>query len=302
MSVTLADKVVVITGAGQGLGRAYALAAAADGAHVVVNDVNGVAAEAVVAEIVGLGGEGSVSTASVTDHAAVGRDLDDVLSRLGRLDGVVNNAGLFGLGDPWELDPAACRAMVEVNVFGPINVGAHALRIMRARGAGSVVNVISGSAFGQAASSVYGATKGAVLSLTYGWAFELAGSGIRVNAVSPMASTSMTEVFQDHFGTGVGGDWPAERVAPLVSFLLSDASSGVHGQVLRLDRGSLSLLRRPRFVGAELQEEWTPAEIEGWARRVVLPDPEGLGLHTLHGVAGGTPGEHAASKMKPVRP
>jgi NAD(P)-dependent dehydrogenase (short-subunit alcohol dehydrogenase family) len=116
----------------------------------------------------------------------------------------------------------------------------------------------------------YGASKGGVASLTYSWAVDLAGSGIRVNAVSPNAQTRMAEAFERHLGkkaqrSGDGGQdrqnntgKPPEQNAPAVVYLLSDLSAKLHGQVVRMDGTELSLIRHPAVIGAGVEDpQWT---------------------------------------------
>jgi NAD(P)-dependent dehydrogenase (short-subunit alcohol dehydrogenase family) len=236
----LTGKAVVITGAGGGLGRAYALHAAASGARVVVNDVDGGLAEAVVAEIDGGGGEATVSTHSVATADQAWALIELCVGRFGAIDGLVNNAGVIDVGPAWEATPEVIRRLVEVNVLGVLYCGTAALERMRAQGSGVIVNVTSGAHLGMAQRSVYGATKGAVASVTYSWALEMAPHGVSVIALSPLADTRMS----------VGPNLQApERVAPIVSHLLSGRARGLSGQVVRFDGSHVSLMSRSRFAG-----------------------------------------------------
>lgn len=157
------------------------------------------------------------------------------------------------------------RRIIEVNLLGTAFCGVHAIRRMLDQGHGSIVNTVSGAMTGLPFMSAYGASKGGVAVLTYAWASDLAGSGVRVNAVSPMAHTRMTETDPPE---GFEGDWQAEQLAvqhltpeqnaPVVIFLLSDQSAGVHGQVVRIQGQALSLMRKPEIVRPILHREaWT---------------------------------------------
>jgi len=236
----LTGKAVVITGAGRGLGRGYALHAAASGARVIVNDVDGGLAGAVVAQINDGGGQATVSTHSVATANQAWDLIALCVERFGAIDGLVNNAGVIDVGPAWEATPEMMRQLVDVNVLGVLYCGTAALARMRAQGSGVIVNATSGAHLGMAQRSVYGATKGAVASVTYGWALEMAPHGVSVIGLSPLADTRMS----------VGPNLQApERVAPIVSYLLSGRARGLSGQVVRFDGSHVSLMTLPRFAG-----------------------------------------------------
>lgn len=257
----LAGKAVVITGAGRGLGEAYARLAVAEGARVVVNDIDGDAAARVAAAL------GAVSDDSdVTSWEGAARLIDTCLHTFGRIDGLVNNAGVFRLADPREQDPDEFRAVVEVNLLGTAYCGLHAIRAMLDQPeGGSLVNVTSGSAVGSPAMAAYGASKGGVSSLTYCWAADLAGTRVRVNAVSPNAHTRMAETFERYLGEQARGQnigkSPADN-APAVIYLLSDASAAISGQVVRVDGDELSLMTHPQILAPPVRmPTWTVSAV-----------------------------------------
>lgn len=247
----LAGKAIVITGAGRGIGAACAKGAAAQGAAVVVNDIDGGEADAVVAAILAAGGQAIACAADITDWDDAGRLIAACVAAFGRIDGLVNNAGLFHMGLLTDFAPEAARRLVEVNVLGAFHCAAHAVKPMIAQGSGSIVNVTSGAHLGNPAMGVYGASKGAVASMTYIWAMELADRGVRVNALSPLAQTRMMTDTAD-YARSHGGDpgrfmdvQPPEANAPVVGYLLSDRSIGVTGQIVRIDRDELALYAHP---------------------------------------------------------
>ena len=253
-SSTLDGRAVIVTGAGQGLGRAFARHAASVGAAVVVNDVDVDLAQDTAAAITAAGGVAAVSAHSVAD-AKEARDLVALCAtEFGRVDGLVNNAALNYSALPLDDDPERVRELVEVNVLGVIYTGLAAVRVMRP--GGSIVNISSGAALGQRALGTYAASKGAVASLTYSWALDLETIGIRVNAVCPLARTRMV-LASERSMRDCPPDRTPERIAPLVTFLLGDRSLGVTGQVIRCNGPQLHIMGQPYFKAPVLtRENW----------------------------------------------
>ncbi|UWP78610.1 SDR family oxidoreductase [Dactylosporangium fulvum] len=261
----LGGKAVVVTGAGRGLGAAYAELAAAEGAAVVVNDVDADLAEAVAGRIRAAGGRAETAVGTVATWDGAGEIVGRCVEAFGAIDGLVNNAGIFRLANPAEQDPDDFRATIEVNLLGSAYCGLHAIRAMLPRGTGSIVNVTSGSHAGSAAMGAYGASKGGVASLTYCWAADLAGTGVRVNSVSPNAHTRMAETFEAYLGTAAQGQnlhKTPEQNAPAVVYLLSDASAALHGQVVRVDGDELSMMAHPTVQGTGARNpQWTVSAV-----------------------------------------
>lgn len=242
--VDLRGRAVLVTGAGRGLGRAYALDAADAGASVMVNDRDRDVAEAVAAEIAAAGGRAEVSDHSVDDPAAVTAMVDAAVAAFGALDGMVINAGLYHEAMPWEEDPQTVARDIGVNVLGGLYCVAAAARAMVPRRRGAIVIASSAGALGSRRIMTYAASKGALTALTASAALDLAEHGVRVNAIAPVALTRMT-------GNAIGRNIVAagrstallaeldqrrpEAVAPLVSYLLSDDAAGVTGQFVRFD-------------------------------------------------------------------
>lgn len=255
----LDGRVIIVTGAGRGLGKAYALAAAAEGATVVVNDIDGPEANETVDEIQGSGGKAAAHVGSAAEWPTAEGLIGSTIDQFGQLDGLVNNAGLFDVRDPWDEDEASLRRLFEVNTLGVLFPSVHALRHMVSERRGSIVNITSGSHAGMPQMATYGASKGAVASWTYCTAIDAMPHNVRVNAVSPVGRTRMGDVR----GTGPRPDLPLpEHVAPLIVYLLSDLAAGITGQVVRLARGQLSIVEHPASVEPnETDEHWTPQSI-----------------------------------------
>jgi NAD(P)-dependent dehydrogenase (short-subunit alcohol dehydrogenase family) len=274
----LDGKAVVITGAGRGLGAAYAVHAARAGAAVVVNDIDGEHAKTVAAQITEQGGRAVASVASVADPDQAGAIIQRCLSEFGRIDGLVNNAALHHMALPWEEDPGAAAELIEVNVLGVLYCGIAAARAMRAQRAGSVVNISSGASFGQRALGTYAASKGAVASLTYSWALDLAEVGVRVNGVCPLAWTRMVERHQAAQARVTRQRTP-DRVAPLITYLLSDRAEGVTGQLIRFTGDQLHIVRQPAIKEPVLQRAaWTTDDIAAAFDAVLDDHLEPFGL------------------------
>ena len=203
MSIRFDGRVAIVTGAGGGLGRLHALALAARGAAVVVNDLGGaidgsggapVAANAVVDEIRAAGGKAIASAASVTDFAAVQAMVDAAMREWGRVDILVNNAGILRDKTFAKMDLADFRLVVDVHLMGAVHCTKAVWEIMRAQNYGRIVMTTSSSGlFGNFGQANYGAAKMALVGLMQTLSLEGAKHDIRVNCLAPTAATRMTE-------------------------------------------------------------------------------------------------------------
>jgi NAD(P)-dependent dehydrogenase (short-subunit alcohol dehydrogenase family) len=270
--LSLEGRVAVVTGAGAGLGRAEALALARAGAHVVLNDLPGAADEA-AEEIRGAGGEASVVAGDIGERSTADALLAASAEKLGRLDVVVNNAGvirdrmLFNMSDEeWDL---VIRVHLRGHFLLSRNAASHWRDLAKSTGApvyGSVVNTAS-EAFlvGSPGQPNYAAAKGGITALTLSTARGLGRSGVRANAICPRARTAMTEgVFgEDSSGRAVDPLSP-EHVAPLVAYLASPAAERITGQVFVVYGGMVALLAAPvveqRFDAAG--ESWDLPDLD----------------------------------------
>lgn len=203
MPLRFDNRVAIVTGAGGGLGREHALALAARGAKVVVNDLGGArdgsggsssAAEAVVAEIKAAGGEALANGASVTEADAVQAMIDQALDRWGRIDILVNNAGVLRDKSFAKMTLEDFRFVVDVHLMGAVNCTKAVWESMRERNYGRIVMTTSSSGlYGNFGQSNYGAAKMALVGLMQTLAIEGAKNDIRVNCLAPAAHTRMTE-------------------------------------------------------------------------------------------------------------
>jgi NAD(P)-dependent dehydrogenase (short-subunit alcohol dehydrogenase family) len=203
MTIRFDGRVAVVTGAGGGLGRQHALALAARGAKVVVNDLGGTlegnggtpqAAQAVVDEIRATGGEAMASGASVTDAVAVQAMVDEAMKTWGRVDILVNNAGILRDKSFAKMTLDDLRLVVEVHLMGAVNCTKAVWDVMRSQNYGRIVMTTSSSGlYGNFGQSNYGAAKMALVGLMQTLSIEGAKNDIRVNCLAPTAATRMTE-------------------------------------------------------------------------------------------------------------
>ena len=254
-------KVVIITGAGQGIGRAVALHLAAEGMAVVINDLDAGLLDVLAKDIRARGGQVLTKAGSVADWNFAEQIVIAAVSEFGRLDGLINNAGLHYSSLPWDEQPERIQQLIDVNVVGSLYCGIHALKVFVAQQSGSLVNLSSGAHLGVENQSTYCASKGATASMTYAWAMDAMPFGVRVNAVAPLAKTRMTDSLQQ-YQTNEKLQAPAVEQAsamgPLFSYLLSEDSADITGQAIRFNGRDLSILQHPRVADyQETRDDWS---------------------------------------------
>jgi NAD(P)-dependent dehydrogenase (short-subunit alcohol dehydrogenase family) len=277
----LAGRVVAVTGAGRGIGRAVALACAAEGARVVVND-HGVSiagaqptsevAAAVVEEIAAAGGDAVAVADDISTMAGGQRVVDTALAAYGRIDGVVCVAGILRERMLFNMSEEEWDAVVATHLKGTFTVFRAASAVMRARGGGTLIGFTSGNHQGSVAQANYSAAKGGIISLVRSAALGLHKYGVTANAVAPVARTRMS--------AGVPMELKEigepEDVAALVVYLLSDRARAdkVTGQVYTVAGPKIAVWAQPRELrAAYAQTPWTPERIADFLPGTVGTDP-----------------------------
>lgn len=265
----LAGKVVAVTGAGRGIGRAVALAAAAEGARVVVNDygvcVDGASptsevAQSVVKEIEAAGGEAVAVADDVSTMTGGQRVVDAALTSYGRIDGVVCVAGILRERMLFNMTEDEWDPVVATHLKGTFTVFRAAAAVMRRQRAGTLIGFTSGNHQGSVSQANYSAAKGGIVSLVRSAALGLHRYGVTANAVAPVARTRMSANVPTEL-TEMG---EPEDVAAFVVYLLSDAARehGVTGQVYTVAGPKIALWAQPREVRAAYAADgWTPQRI-----------------------------------------
>ena len=269
------QRVVIVTGAGGGLGAAHARVLASEGAAVLVNDINTEAARAVVDEITAAGGLAVVNESDITNYESSGQAVAQAIETFGDLTGVVNNAGnnrdrMFA-----SLSEADWDQVMSVHLKGHFCIASHAVQYWRHQSklgnavSGRLINTTSGAGLqGSIGQSNYAAAKAGIAALTLNQAAELGRYGITANAICPVARTGMTTAVPamaermaapddgsfDHFAP--------ENVSSVVTWLCSEQSAHITGQIIEAEGGRIAIADGWRSTeGVDKGSRWAPADV-----------------------------------------
>ncbi len=274
MPQMLDGKVAIVTGAGQGVGRAIAEGLAKSGASVVINDVgvtltgeteNASVAEEAAAAIRATGGQAAANRDSVVDWASAQRIVQTALDSFGRIDIVVNNAGILRDAIFHRMEPDEWRAVIDVHLHGSFNISRAAATHFRQQQSGSYIHMTSTAGlignFGQAN---YMAAKLGIVGLSRAIAMDMQRFNVRSNCIAPFAWSRMvssipTETEADKVRVAKLKQMTPEKIAPMVAFLGSDAAKDISGQVFAVRNNEIFLMSQPRPVRSlHRGEGWTP--------------------------------------------
>jgi len=275
----LDGKVAVVTGAGRGIGRGHARLLAAEGARVVVNDLgtatagegtDSTPAHEVVDEIVAAGGQASVNGDNVATWDGAAALVQQALDEYGRLDVVVNNAGILRDAMSFNITETEWDSVIQVHLKGHMAMCHHAVKHWRALGkagedvSGRIINTASESGlYGQAGQVNYSAAKAGIVSMTIVIAREMKKYGVTANVVCPRALTRMTATVAGAEEFMQGPEWAPENISPIVAFLASDAAADVSGQIFVVFGTRVHLMEGFTLVNTLDRGEgrWTPEEL-----------------------------------------
>lgn len=273
----LSGKVILVTGAGRGIGRDFALAMAAAGAAVVVNDLgvasdgsaeDGSPAEQVVAEIRAQGGHAVANHGSVASWDDAQGMVAQALAAFGQLDGVVNNAGILRDRIFHKMSVEDWRLVVDVHLNGSFYVSRAAADHFRERETGAFVHMTSASGLvGNYGQANYSAAKLGICALSKSIALDMGRFKVRSNCIAPFAWTRMTSTIPARDANEIARvkrlqQMTPDRIAPMAVFLLSDAAQDVNAQVFGVRNNEIFLMNQPRPVrSVHRGEGWTAEEI-----------------------------------------
>ena len=285
MAGRLDGRVAMVTGAGRGIGRGEALALAAEGAAVLVNDLGGstggegsdqTPAEEVVGEITAAGGRAIANYADVSDFGACGDMVKQALDEFGGLDILVNNAGILRDRMVFNMTEEEWDIVIAVHLKGTFNTIRHAAVVMRQQRSGRIINTSSGSGLGNAGQANYAAAKEGIVGITRTVARDLGRYGVTCNAIRPNAATRLTlspemEAAREaaiargesRGGGGAGPSRDPDAIGPLIVYLASDEAQNVNGRDFMIGGGSVGLYTLPVVEARAFAsgESWTTEEM-----------------------------------------
>lgn len=270
----LAGKVVVVTGAGRGVGRALAIGAAAEGAQVIVNDY-GVTldgsgtdrgpANDVVGEIRAAGGKAEASIADITNPQSAASIIEDAIRQFGHIDAVVNNAGFLRDGMFFKMSQKDWADIIDVHLNGYFHVARAAAPYFKEQKSGSYVHFTSTTGLlANVGQANYAAAKAGVVGLSTSIAIDMQRYGVRSNCIAPTAwsrliGTIPTETEAQRARVEKIKQMTPEKISPLVTYLCSDEAADVSGQVFGVRKNEIFLYARPTILRTmQMSDGWTP--------------------------------------------
>lgn len=280
------NRTIIVTGAGAGLGRGYAMAIAAEGGNVVVNDIKREAADAVVAEIVAAGGKAVANSDDITSMAGAENIVKTAVDAFGDAHGVVNNAGVVRDRMFASMSEEEWDTVIRVHLKGHFCIANTLVKRWRdqvkagQKVEGRIINTSSGAGLqGNIGQGNYSAAKAGIASLTLVQAAELGRYGVTANALAPAARTGMTE---GPFGAmmkkpedGSFDHYAPENVAPLVVWLCSPLSAHVSGKVFEVEGGKLSIATGWKTgIVRDKKARWNPAELTDVVDGLIAESPK----------------------------
>ncbi|MCP4004155.1 MAG: SDR family NAD(P)-dependent oxidoreductase [bacterium] len=277
----LDGKAAVVTGAGRGIGRGHCLHLAANGASVIVNDIDPTEGQKVVDEICEQGGKAEVNDSDIGTREGAQALIAQCADSFGGIQILVNNAGNMRDRSFLKMSDDEFGDVLRVHVHGTFMCSQEAALRMKDQGTGgSIVNTVSAAHFGNFGQSNYAASKGAIASLTYTWALELARYGIRVNAISPTGTTRMSATYKGPDGKDVELPFiDPTRNGAFVAFLCGDKANWVSGQIFGSGGERVVMLEQPRYgTGMYKEGGWGVEDLEKHFETHLKNHMEAVGL------------------------
>ncbi len=289
MGDRLKGRVAIVTGSGQGIGKAIATALAKEGAQVVINDMQPEMAEGTAQDIVNGGRQAIPFVGDISNFELSRKMILRAVDNFGRIDILINNAGLLITKDVWNMTEEDWDRVVDSCLKGSFNCIRHACHFMKEQNWGRIINATSVAWLGQPETCGYCAAKAGIVGLTKAIAMEMGGYGVTCNAYSPLAATRMTiseearSRYKKKYEMGfikkeryeeLKNPPGPETVPPLLVYLCTEEASHINGRVFDIDRGTLSLYSEPTKEKTiyKARDLWTIEELSQLVPKTLLAE------------------------------